>query len=152
MIVSIRVVDPRDRVVDGEPWLATSCQHHERGPHPALLAQESFKIQKSASRSGDLLGDPMAKSPHANAGDMGSIPGPRRSHVLWSDETRAPQLLSLHSGTRELQLLKPVQPRARAPQRVKTAAVRSLQRRAAPALCNSREPPRAATKIQDRQK
>ena len=43
----------------------------------------------------------------ANAGDVGSIPGPGRSHVLWSNEARAPQLLSLRSRAREPQLLSP---------------------------------------------
>ena len=147
MVVSVRVVDPRDRMVDGEPWLATSPQHHERGPHPASLAQESFKIQKSTSRSGDLHGDPMAKSPCANAVDTGSIPGPGGSHMLWSNETRVPQLLSLYSGTQGLQLLKPAHPRAHALQRVKTTAMRSPQCealypnwRVAQALCNLRKP------------
>ena len=28
-----------------------------------------------------------------NAGDMGSVPGPGRFHVLWSNKARAPQLL-----------------------------------------------------------
>ena len=42
----------------------------------------------------------------ANAGDMGSSPGPGRSHMLWSNWAREPQLLSLRvwslcSATRE---------------------------------------------------
>ena len=42
----------------------------------------------------------------ANAGDTGSSPGLGRSHMLWSNRTREPQLLSLHvwslcSATRE---------------------------------------------------
>ena len=32
----------------------------------------------------------------ANAGDTGSSPGLGRSHMLWSDWAREPQLLSLH--------------------------------------------------------
>ena len=32
----------------------------------------------------------------ANAGDTGSRPGLGRSHMLWSDWAREPQLLSLH--------------------------------------------------------
>ena len=31
---------------------------------------------------GDFLGDPAVKNPPANAGDMGSIPGPGRPHML----------------------------------------------------------------------
>ena len=35
----------------------------------------------------------MDKNSHANAGDMGSIPDPGRSHILWSNLLHAPQLL-----------------------------------------------------------
>ena len=35
----------------------------------------------------------MDKSPAANAGDVGSIPGLRRSHILQSNEACVPQLL-----------------------------------------------------------
>ena len=41
----------------------------------------------------------------ASAGDMGSIPGPRSSHMPWSNEACVPQLLSLCSGAPEPQLL-----------------------------------------------
>ena len=51
----------------------------------------------------------VVKNPPANAGDTGLSPGPGRSHMLRSNEARAPQLLSLCSRARE--------PRARAPQR-----------------------------------
>ena len=30
-------------------------------------------------------GGTVAESPPANAGDMGSVPGPGRSHMLWSN-------------------------------------------------------------------
>ena len=53
-------------------------------------------------------GGAVVKNPPANAGDMGSSPGPRRSHMPWSNEARVPQLLSLRSTAREPQLLKPV--------------------------------------------
>ena len=33
----------------------------------------------------DLPGGPEVKNPPANAGNMGSIPGPGRSHVPWSN-------------------------------------------------------------------
>ena len=36
----------------------------------------------------------MVKNLPANAGDMGSIPGLGRSHMLQSNEARAPQLTS----------------------------------------------------------
>ena len=47
----------------------------------------------------------MVKNPPANAGDTGSSPGPGRSHMTWSNEAHAPQLLSLCSRAREPQLL-----------------------------------------------
>ena len=37
----------------------------------------------------------MNKSPTANAGDTGSITGPGRLHMPWSNEVNVPQLLSL---------------------------------------------------------
>ena len=37
----------------------------------------------------------MVKNPFGNEGEMGLIPDPGRSHMLWSNEARAPQLLSL---------------------------------------------------------
>ena len=52
-------------------------------------------------------GGAVDKNLPANAGDTGSIPGPGRSHMPWSNEARAPQLLSLRSRAREPQLLKP---------------------------------------------
>ena len=68
----------------------------------------------------------MVKNPPANAGDMGSISGSGRSHMLRSNETRAPQLLNLHSRACEPQLLSQHAttieahvPRARAPQQEK---------------------------------
>ena len=33
----------------------------------------------------DFLGGAVVKNPPANAGDMGSSPGPGRSHMLWSN-------------------------------------------------------------------
>ena len=47
----------------------------------------------------------------ANAGDMGSSPGLGRSHMLWSDKAREPQLLSLSvwslcSATREAAMVR----------------------------------------------
>ena len=68
----------------------------------------------------------MVKNLPANAGDVGSIPGPGRSHMPWSNKARAPPLLSLHSRAHAPQLLSPRAatteagtPRARAPQQEK---------------------------------
>ena len=43
----------------------------------------------------------MIKNPAANAWDLGSIPGPGRSHMPQGNETHVPQLQSPHSATRE---------------------------------------------------
>ena len=64
----------------------------------------------------DLPGGAVVKNLPANAGDMVLSPGPGRSHMLRSNEARAPQLLSLRSRAREPQLLKPACPRAHKPQ------------------------------------
>ena len=40
-----------------------------------------------------LLGGSVVKSPPANAGDMGLIPGLGRSHILQSNWAHVPQLL-----------------------------------------------------------
>ena len=44
----------------------------------------TFRFQVSLEKSGvlDFLGGPVVKNPPANAGDLGSIPGPGRSHML----------------------------------------------------------------------
>ena len=46
----------------------------------------------------------MDGKPPADAGDMGLIPGPGRSHVPQSNEAGAPQLLSPHSRAHRPQL------------------------------------------------
>ena len=56
----------------------------------------------------------MVKNLPANAGDMGSSPGPGGSHMLRSNEAHAPQLLSPRAATTEARA-----PRARAPQQEK---------------------------------
>ena len=71
-------------------------------------------------------GGAVVESLPANAGEVGSSPGPGRSHMPQSSWTHKPQLLSLHSGALETQLLSPHAtttearaPRARAPQQEK---------------------------------
>ena len=73
--------------------------------------------------SWDFPGGAVVRNPPANAGDMGSIPGPGGSHMPWSNEARAPQLLGLRSRACEPQLLSPCgtttephAPRGHAPQ------------------------------------
>ena len=57
----------------------------------------------------------MINNPPADAGDTGSVPDLGRSHMPHSQQACASQPLSLCSGTRTLQLLKPEHSRARAP-------------------------------------
>ena len=82
----------------------------------------------------------MVKNPPANAGDMGSSPGPGRSHMPQSNEACEPQLLNLRATTTE-----PVccnywtpMPRACAPQREKPLQWETcpLQPRVSPASLN----------------
>ena len=42
-------------------------------------------------------GGPVVKNPPANAGDMGSVSGPERFHMLQSNQAHMPQLLSRHT-------------------------------------------------------
>ena len=71
----------------------------------------------------DFPGGVVVENPPANAGDMGSIPGPGRSHMPRSNQACALRLLSLRSRDHEPQLLSPCAttteacvPRACAPQ------------------------------------
>ena len=64
----------------------------------------------------------MVKNLPANAGDMGSSPGPGRSYMLQSNKAHAPQLLSLRAIAREPQLLSP-----RATTKVRAARARAPQ-------------------------
>ena len=81
----------------------------------------------------------MVKNPPANAGDTGSNPGLGRSHMLQSNQARAPQLLSLCSRAREPRLLKPacLEPVLRN---------KRSHRNEKPAHHNEEEPPLAVTR------
>ena len=48
-----------------------------------MFEKESRQVLNSIKIEG-FPGGSVVKNPPANAGDMGSIPGPRRSHMLWS--------------------------------------------------------------------
>ena len=61
--------------------------------------------------TGGFPGGAVVENPPANAGDMGSSPGPRGSHMPWSSWDREPQLLSLRvwslcSATREAAIVR----------------------------------------------
>ena len=83
----------------------------------------------------DFPGGSEVKSPPANAGDTGLIPGPRRFHTPQSSQVHAPQLLSLCSGAREPHLLKPVCSRAHAPQQEKPLQWEAHALRLGTSLC-----------------
>ena len=68
------------------------------------------RMKLDSSNSTKFKGFPggsVIKDLPANAGDMGSIPGLGRSHMLRSKSAHEPQVLSLCSRAWELQLLKP---------------------------------------------
>ena len=71
----------------------------------------------------DFPGGPVVRSPPANAGDTGLIPGPGGSHMPRSSSARALQLLSLCSRAHEPQLLKLAHSGARMPQLLSLSAV-----------------------------
>ena len=60
-------------------------------------------------------GGSVVKNVTANSGDVGLIPGPGGSHMLWNNEACAPQLLSQCSRAQGLQLLKLACSRAHKP-------------------------------------
>ena len=43
------------------------------------------KLNFKNNNNGDFPGGAVVKNPPANAGDMGSSPGPGRSHMPWSN-------------------------------------------------------------------
>ena len=55
----------------------------------------------------DFPGGAVVKNTPVSAADIGSSPGPGRSHVPQSNKARVPQLLSLPSRARAPQLLSP---------------------------------------------
>ena len=108
----------------------------------------------------DFPGGTVVRSPPANAGNMGWIPGLGRSHKPRSNWAREPQLLSLLSGGHVPQLLSPrattaeaCAPRARAPQPEKAPQWEAgTLNKEWPLISATGESPRAATKTQRSQK
>ena len=70
-----------------------------------VFSSEQWKIDLKTYWVWGFPGGAVVKKPPASAGDTGSSPGPGRSHMPQSNETRVPQLLSLRSRAREPQLL-----------------------------------------------
>ena len=87
-------------------------QTSPRGPVKSLFTEPRSSSQRQGLPRGSL-----GKSPPANAGDLGSGPGPGRSHMPQSSQAHAPQLPSLCSRAHELQPLSThvTAPEARSP-------------------------------------
>ena len=131
-------------------WFLWNLKSNGRERTKNLVSGALFKLPSifenpDLNKSRDFPGGAVVKNPPANAGDMGSSPGPGRSHMPRSNYARAPQLLSLRSRAREPQLLSPCAttteahaPRARAPQQKKPLQweARVPQQRVAPARHN----------------
>ena len=95
---------PMDRVA----WRATVHGGRKESDMTEQLctAQHIVKKNNLKQTSGFPCGS-VVKNPRANTGEMGSIFGPRRSHMPQNNEAHAPQLLSLCSRVHMPQLLKP---------------------------------------------
>ena len=103
--------------------MCSHLPHSHLSLKPPLPRRDRIRNERRGFPDGAVV-----KNPPANAGDMGSSPGPGRSHMLQSNQVPAPQLLSLRSRAHEPQLLSPCtttteshMPRACAPQREATA-------------------------------
>ena len=109
---------------------------------PQCTGQLTSPPQQETTQSQGFPGSSVVKNTPANAGDTGSIPGPGRSHMPWSNQVCEPQLLSLCYRDWNPQLLKPVCPAACAPQE------KPLQREAHASQVKSgtRSPPLAAVR------
>lgn len=113
----------------------------------------SVSDQKRARDTGGLPCWLSSRESDASAGDGGSIPGMRRSHMPWSNSAWASQLLSLCSRVQEPQLLKPECPWAWAaqPEKPLPGEVLTLQLESPPLTTTGEKPsqqrrPSAASK------
>ena len=84
----------------------TSVERKLQKPFSISLKLKFFYFLKNKDFRG-FPGGAVVKKPPANAGDTDSSPGPGRSHMPQSNDSHAPQLLSLRSRAREPQLLSP---------------------------------------------
>ena len=87
---------------------------HTRQIHQSVVTRMQQRLQAAPKicvaffkNHGGFPGGSVVKNPPTSVGDTGSIPGPGRFHMLQSNWTHASPLLSLCSGAREPQLLKP---------------------------------------------
>ena len=78
-----------------------------QGTRPHGLQLRVHRLQLKIPH-GDFPGGPVVESPPANAGGMGSIPGPGSSHMLQENWAFVSQLLSPQVATPEAHHLEPV--------------------------------------------
>ena len=98
-------------------------------------------------------GGSVVKNPPTNVGDMGSIPGLGRPHMLQGNKAHAPQLLSLCSRAHKQKLLKAAHPGAGAPQQEKPLQLEACVLQLERSPCSPQlEEAHAATKTKHSQK
>ena len=59
----------------------TNKMHRVKRNQPGMILNMRLKTVMH----GDVPGGAVVKNPPANEGDMGSIPGPGRSHMSWTN-------------------------------------------------------------------
>jgi len=89
----------------------------------SYFTHENIKPREVKIIDRDFPGGPVVKNLPCNARDISLIPSLGRSHMPHSKYARAKQLLSLRSGALELQLWKPMDPRACAATREVTSMI-----------------------------
>ena len=96
-------------------WTWTNSGRWRRIGRPGVL--QSMVVSES-DMTWQLNAHTVDKNPPDNAGNMGSIPGPERSHMPQNNLAHVPQLLCLcstacepHCWAHVLQLLKPTRPK-----------------------------------------
>ena len=118
----------------GTPWLP--CHHSKPTLQPSTEALDStlFAIPVNCP------GGPVIKSPPANAGDTGSIPGLGRVHMPWGNSTCTTWLLSPWATTTEVHA-----PSSPCSATREATVMRSphTATRVASACCNYRKPTRS---------
>lgn len=73
----------------------------------ALTSQATYQTYTASKQERTSLVVTVDKNPLANAGDVGSTPGPGRFRMPWDNKVHAPQLQSQHSGAHEPELMSP---------------------------------------------
>ena len=119
-------------------WWTERCTQEHLKPSPMVKSYVSWDFPVVA----------VVKNPSANAGDTGSSPGLRRSHMPRSNWAHAPQLLSPRATTTEARM-----PRALLHNKRSHRNEKPVHRnKEKPPLTATRESPHAAMKTQRSQK